>query len=439
MKQNLPRLLTLILSLACALPAHAATATIGHPAPALTFTNLLQAPAGAKVDWPSLRGKVVVLEFWATWCGGCIEEIPHLNSMVQSLSANNIQFIAVDDEDPAIVQKFLRKTPINGWLGFDTSAKIIDAYDAKVRPRTVVIDTKGRVAAILDPHQLASDQLVALAGGKPVVFPVDQMIDIREQAFKQAKAAEAASAGSTGPKPILDISIRPGDPGARMAIAHRPGKDGNSDSYDFLNAPLPILFQLAAGIQSSRLVVHGGSDAKYSLHVSTPGDLKQLAPALELAILTATGTELSHVTTQEDAWVLQATPKAASLLAPASSDEQSMCFYNPEASKLVMMQATIDSLAQQLEMTLGKPVVNESGLQGSFDANFGFPKGDVEATRAALEANLGLTLIKGRSSIERTVIDPLPASPKPADQAAQPAKPAAAPGQMVQSIAVPRQ
>jgi uncharacterized protein (TIGR03435 family) len=116
-----------------------------------------------------------------------------------------------------------------------------------------------------------------------------------------------------------------------------------------------------------------------------------------------------------------------------------MCFYNPQASKLVMMQATIDSLAQQLEMTLGKPVVNESGLQGSFDANFGFPKGDVEATRAALEANLGLTLIKGRSSIERTVIDPLPASPKPADQAAQPAKPAAAPGQMVQSIAVPRQ
>jgi len=164
MKQNLPRLLALIVSLACTLATHAATVTIGHPAPALTFTNLLQAPAGSKVDWPSLRGKVVVLEFWATWCGGCIEEIPHLNSMIQSLSANNIQFIAVDDEDPAIVQKFLRKTPINGWLGFDTSARIIDEYDAKVRPRTVVIDTKGRVAGILDPHQLAR-QAGRLSGG----------------------------------------------------------------------------------------------------------------------------------------------------------------------------------------------------------------------------------------------------------------------------------
>jgi thiol-disulfide isomerase/thioredoxin len=439
MKQNLPRLLALIVSLACTLATHAATVTIGHPAPALTFTNLLQAPAGSKVDWPSLRGKVVVLEFWATWCGGCIEEIPHLNSMIQSLSANNIQFIAVDDEDPAIVQKFLRKTPINGWLGFDTSARIIDEYDAKVRPRTVVIDTKGRVAGILDPHQLASDQLVALAAGKPVVFPVDQMIEIRQQAFKQAKAADTASAGTTGPKPIFDISVLPGDPGARMAIAHRPGKDGNSDSYDYLNAPLPVLFILAAGFQSTRLVVHSTSLANYSLHVSTPGDIKQLAPALELALLAATGSQLSHVSAEEDAWVLQATPKAASLLSPASSDEQSMCFYNPKAEKLVMMQATLDSLAQQLEITLGKPVVNESGLQGAYDANFGFPKGDVEATRAALESNLGLTLVKAHRTIERTVIDPLPAMPKPADQAAQPGKPAAAPGQMVQSIAVPRQ
>jgi len=439
MKQNLPHVLALILSLACAQPASAATATIGQPAPALTFTNLLQAPVGAKTDWSSLRGKVVVLEFWATWCGGCIEEIPHLNSLIESLAANKIQFIAVDDEDPAIVQKFLRKTPINGWLGFDTSAKIIGAYDAKIRPRTVVIDTKGRVAAILDPHQLTSDQLVALASGKPVVFPKDQTIDIREQAFKQAKAAEAASAGASGPKPIFDISIRPGDPGARMAIAHRPGKDDNSDSYDFLNAPLPVLFQLAAGIQASRLVVHGGADAKYSLHVSTPGDLKQLSPALELAILTATGTRLTHVSAEEDAWVLQATPKAASLLSPAPSDEQSMCFYNPQAGKLVMMQATIDSLAQQLEITLGKPVVNESGLQGAYDANFGFPKGDVEAARTALEASLGLTLVKARRTIERTSIDPLPAAPKPAAQAAPSGKPAAAPSQIVQSIAVPRQ
>ncbi|MGA9672013.1 MAG: redoxin domain-containing protein [Terracidiphilus sp.] len=439
MKQNLVCLLAIVLSLACTLPADAATPTVGQPAPALTFTDLLHAPAGTKTDWPSLHGKVVVLEFWATWCAGCIEELPHLNALVQSLAPNNIQFIAVDDEDPAVVTKFLTKTPINGWLGIDTTKKIIDAYDANVRPRTYVIDTNGHIAAVLNPHQLEKDQLLALASGKPVTFPVDQMPDIRQEALKQAKAAsDAAAAGNAGPKPLFDISIRPGDPAGRTAIAHRSGKNDDSYSIDYLNAPLQMLMQQAGGVPASRLVIHGAKDAKYSLHVSAPGgDIQDLAPAIQLAIITATGMKLTHVTAEEDAWILQPTSKAASLLPPATSDQGSMCFYNPQAGKLVMMQSSLDSLADTLEPVLGALIVNETGLKGDFDANFSVPKGDIDGARAALETNLGLTLVKARRSIDRVVLDPLPPAAEKA--ANQPAKPEPAPGQLIQSIAVPHQ
>jgi thiol-disulfide isomerase/thioredoxin len=425
----------LFLSLAISAQTQAAPLAVGQSAPALTFTDLLQAPTGAKVDWPSLHGKVVVLEFWATWCGGCIEELPHLNSLVQSLASNNVQFIAVDDEDPALVKRFLVKTPISGWLGIDTSKKIIDAYEAQVRPRTVVIDTQGRIAAILSPHQLDKDQLLALLNGKPVVFPVDETLNIRQEALKEAKAAaDAVSAGNNAPKPLFDISIRPGDPAGRTAFAHRPGKDDASYSVDFLNAPLQMLMENAGGVPGSRLVIHGSTDAKYSLHVSAPsGDIEQLAPAIQLAIITATGMKLSHVTTEEDAWVLRRM-HPNTLLPPATSEQGSMCFYNPQAGKLVMMQTTLDSLAQTLEPILGSPVVNETGLQGKYDANFSLPKGDADAIKAALESNLGLTIVKSRRSIDRVILDPLP-TPPPSTKKAD--KPALIPSQQVQTVAVP--
>jgi len=427
------------------LPASAAPPKVGQSAPALTFTDLLQAPAGTRTDWPSLRGKVVVLEFWATWCAGCIEEIPHLNSLVQSLESApgsaNVQFIAVDDEDPAVVRKFLRKTPIGGWLGIDTIKKIINAYDAQVRPRTVVVDTQGRIAAILDPHQLTREQLLALADGKPVTFPVNETEAIRQQALKEAKTlADATTAGNTGPKPLFDISIRPGDPAGRMSIAHRPGKNDDSYTYDFMNAPLKMLMEDAGGVSGSRLVVHGVTDTKYTLHVSAPGgDFDQLAPAIQLAIVTATGTKLSHVATMEDAYVLQTTPRAASLLPPATSEQGSMCFYNAKAGKLVMMQTPLDDLSQQLEEILGKPVVNETGLQGNFDANFDLPKGDMEAAKAALEKNLGLTLVKARRSIDRIVLDAPLAPEKTAAPSTPTDKPAPATEKPVQTAPAPAQ
>jgi len=209
-------------------------------------------------------------------------------------------------------------------------------------------------------------------------------------------------------------------------MAHRPGKNDDSYSEDIIDAPVGMLMQFAGGVSGSRLTVHGGSGAKYTLHVSAPGgDVEQLAPALQLAIVTAAGMKLERVTKEEDAYVLSRT--AASLLHPATQENGSMCFYNAKAGKLVMMDASLDSLAQTLEGLLGEAVVNEAGPSGEFDASLDLPKIDFDSVKAALEKDLGLTLMKARRSIDRVVLDAPQAAEKKAEQAPPADQPASAP------------
>src|SRR5512138_1097795 len=112
-------------ALVCALRAFPAdgqtnptTLKLGAPAPELGLEKLLQAPTGTKTDWASLRGQVVVLEFWATWCAPCIAAIPHLITLAEKFKGR-LQVIAITDENEAFVVPFLQRCVIKGWVGLN--------------------------------------------------------------------------------------------------------------------------------------------------------------------------------------------------------------------------------------------------------------------------------------------------------------------------------
>src|SRR5688572_28674235 len=71
---------------------------IGDPAPEIKLEKLLQAPLEADTAATSLKGKIVVLEFWATWCLPCVPAIKHMNTVAEKFKDKPVQFIAVTDE-----------------------------------------------------------------------------------------------------------------------------------------------------------------------------------------------------------------------------------------------------------------------------------------------------------------------------------------------------
>ena len=92
------------------------------------------------------RGKPVILNFWATWCPPCREEMPSMQRAHQALSGDGIAVIAINvGDDAETIGDFLAEVPVDFPLPMDTESKVAQSYPLKGLPTTYVIDPQGRL------------------------------------------------------------------------------------------------------------------------------------------------------------------------------------------------------------------------------------------------------------------------------------------------------
>lgn len=105
---------------------------------------------GSEQTLSSLKGKVVVLSFWATWCGPCKEEMPHLQAMYKELQSQGLVVLSISTDDArsaSRVKPFIMKMGYTFPVLLDRESTVISAYNpSKTLPYTVVIDKAGNVA-----------------------------------------------------------------------------------------------------------------------------------------------------------------------------------------------------------------------------------------------------------------------------------------------------
>jgi thiol-disulfide isomerase/thioredoxin len=164
-------------------------------APALAV-DLLQAPSGAQATWESLKGQAVVLDFWSTWCTGCVAEIPRLNAIAEKLKDKPVRFIYITDEDAETVSRFLAKRPISGWVGLDTHGTTFRAFGVEGRPLTAFIDANGVLRGETNLELSESDIGKLLAGNLRMA---------------PSAGSEIPTIGTeaNAPRPLLEVLIRP--------------------------------------------------------------------------------------------------------------------------------------------------------------------------------------------------------------------------------------
>ena len=121
----------------------AASRRAAPPVPASDFEL---ATKSGKVALHDLRGKVVLIDFWASWCGPCRQSFPWLRSVAERYAASDLVVVAINlDKSREPAERFLREFAPGFLVAFDPSGKSAEAYDVAAMPSSYIVGRDGQI------------------------------------------------------------------------------------------------------------------------------------------------------------------------------------------------------------------------------------------------------------------------------------------------------
>ncbi len=161
------------------------SALVGKPAPEFELETL----DGSKFQLRQARGKVVVVEFWATWCGPCVDTLPQIVRSVDKLKDQGVLLVAVNlQESPDAIHSLLERLEINPTVALDRDGTVAEHYAAVAIPQTVIVDTAGNIARVF------------VGGGRQYEEQLQQALQAVLHAATSAPPTEAYPAAEEEPQ-----------------------------------------------------------------------------------------------------------------------------------------------------------------------------------------------------------------------------------------------
>ena len=334
---------------------------IGEPAPPLRLAEILQAPEGSDATWEKLHGKVVVLDFWATWCGPCVASLPHWNELTLQFRDKPVVFIAISDENKDVVTSFLKRRTISSWVGLEgITQSTRDRYGIHGIPTTILVNQEGIAVARTHPVHLEAKH-------------IQEVLDTKHSSLPLPPPEESAdNSGSTVPvakqPPLFEVSIRRS--GARV-----PGHGYNCWSWDSNHRDVhgeyaSIKSALCQFYQTRESLLDVPTslpevDYDFSLHMNTGGQ-REAEELFSTALRQSFAVTIKRVSREREVLVLGV----------ALANAPGLEIYDPTLppsggntgnGKISYGAATVDSLLGFAEDCFGKTVVDETGLTNRYN------------------------------------------------------------------------
>lgn len=174
------RIFCILFCASMCLPVNAQTkqAAIGTTVENISIDKVLSKTSALK-DLHSLKGKVTILDFWATWCLPCIASMKHLENLKKDFG-DRLQVIAISDESEEIVKEFLAKKEQTLLFALDSTKRLNNYFPHLSIPHTILIGEDLKILAITDPYNITKEVIEAALSGKPIAL-TEKRFEVFEQ------------------------------------------------------------------------------------------------------------------------------------------------------------------------------------------------------------------------------------------------------------------
>jgi uncharacterized protein (TIGR03435 family) len=353
---------------------------VGELAPEIKLTKVVSPPSDAIPTLASLRGKIVVLEFWGVWCGFCVQNIPHLNALADKFGSRGVELLSVSDDREKVLRNFLEKTKIRGTVALDIDSSTIKRYEVSFFPSTYIIARDGKILAETSyPASIDEDTIEDALAGRPLRF----------------KEVKAEVSEKPAPKPFFEVWVR-------LATSDQMG--AGFSPYRATAQAMPPKDCIAGtfGVLPSRVVLETTlPDERYDLKAEGAPKDKNTLPALQLALSSVLGVTVTKEEREIEVYVLaqlhgqnHKLQKPGPERASVGGDQDYVWGTNWDLSALLTF----------VDGSTGVPVVNETGLKGKYTYDLKAPKKDYDSLRKAIREQLGLDLSKERRRLQVVVV-----------------------------------
>lgn len=366
----------------------------GEQVPDVTFKQLLNSSLKtAKLS--DFKGKIVFIEFWATWCSPCVAAMPHLQEL-QKKFKNQLQIITITAETDQRINLFLKKRPSNLIFAIDTNYSIAKLFPHATIPHSVLIDTEGKLVANTSPDEINEVVIEKLIRKEEVVLTakVDNMsTDFIKDYFFAADTVKS--------RLMIQPQIK-GGPGRSMQ--HRNSSVFAGRRLTLINLTLESMYRIAYGdFAYGRVIDQTGNEEKnkkemFCLDIITEKST-ELLPTLKAELLKRFELQAKITPLLKPVYILKvADPNKVNKLVVSNKLEKEG--YGGGSGTFSGDAVVFADIADYLESfgIVNLPVVDETNTNKKFNIQMVYQPEKPETLTKAL-ADLGLKLEKSERKI----------------------------------------